>query len=64
MLEFCKLILTKVSFDRLLFRKELEKSIRWLNGEELNQLRQWCLDNFSAAYREIILLCFRSVSPA
>ena len=61
MLEFCKEVLTKVSFDRLLFRKELQKAIRWLKSEELQQLKQWCLDNFGSRYKEIILSSFQPV---
>lgn len=53
MLEFCKEVLTKVSFDSLLFSKELMKAINWVQGEELEQLRQWCLDNFQS-YTDII----------
>jgi hypothetical protein len=63
MLEFCKEVLTKVSFDRLLFRKELQKAIRWLKNDELTQFKEWCLDNFGARYREIILSSFRPVMP-
>jgi hypothetical protein len=59
MLEFCKEILTKVSFDRFLFRKELEKSIRWMKGEELDQLKQWCLATFGTKYRDIIANSFQ-----
>ncbi|MEY3399081.1 MAG: hypothetical protein RL220_1675 [Bacteroidota bacterium] len=62
MLDFCKEVLTKVSFDRALFRKELKKAIRWLKMEvELVQLKNWCLENFGSKYREIILSEFRPV---
>jgi len=61
MLEMCKEVLTKVSFDRLLFRKELQKSIRWIQGEDLVRLRQWCLDQFGNLYHDIIISSFRPV---
>gem|GEM_PF-141161 len=61
MMEFCKEVLTKVSFDRLLFRKELQKAIRWLKRDELSQFKQWCLEQFGGRYREIILSSFRPV---
>jgi len=61
MLDFCKEVLTKVSFDRILFRKELQKAIRWLNRDELVQFRQWCLDTFGSRYREIIVASFAAV---
>lgn len=63
MLDFCKEVLTKVSFDRLLFRKELEKAIQWLrnNKEDLLHFRQWCLDKFGGHYADIIAMSFRPV---
>jgi hypothetical protein len=59
MLEFCKEILTKVSFDRLLFRKELQKATKWLKGEELNQFKQWCLETFGTLHSDIIQATFQ-----
>ena len=57
MLQFCKTILKKVSFDKFLFRKELIKSILVLNKKELVSLKVWCLSCFGV-YREIILEVF------
>lgn len=39
-------VLTKVSFDRGLFQKELSKSKRWLTTEEWDQLYAWAAENF------------------
>ncbi|HEY8403274.1 MAG TPA: hypothetical protein VIK71_01560 [Flavobacteriales bacterium] len=61
MLEMCKEVLTKVSFDRLLFRKELQKAIRWMKHEDLPKLKQWCLDQFGNLYHDIIIASFRPV---
>ncbi|MFN0031268.1 MAG: hypothetical protein ACKVOR_03815 [Flavobacteriales bacterium] len=61
MLELCKQVLTKVSFDRFLFRKELEKAIRWLTGEDLQKLKQWCIDQYGTKYRDVIIASFRPV---
>ncbi|MCC6599080.1 MAG: hypothetical protein IT223_00225 [Crocinitomicaceae bacterium] len=58
MLEFCKEVLTKVSFDRMLFSKELEKAIRWLKGDERLLLKSWCLDTFGTRYNDIIVASF------
>ncbi|MCU0358192.1 MAG: hypothetical protein MUE95_11495 [Cyclobacteriaceae bacterium] len=41
MLEYCKLILQRVSFDRRLWRKEYRKSLKRLTVSESSQLRQW-----------------------
>ena len=38
MLEFCKSILEKVSFDQVLFKKELVKSIQWINTTDAKSL--------------------------
>ncbi len=54
MLEFCKRVLAKVSFDRQLFAKELKKSTRWLNANELRALRDWCLGQYGGRYGDLI----------
>ena len=46
MLNYCKTILHKVSFDPLLFEKELTKSINWLKNSEKEDLIQWCKNEF------------------
>ena len=57
MLELSKKILRKVSFDKKLFRKELSKSIKWLNKKEVLTLKIWTLTTFSN-YKDIILEVF------
>ena len=47
MLELSKEILSKVSFDKNLFKKELSKSIRWLSRKEILTLKIWTLTTFS-----------------
>ena len=54
MLNFSKKILKKVSFDQALFKKELTKSIRWLNKQEIVALKIWALTSFTQ-YKHIIL---------
>ena len=34
MFEYTKEILMKVSFDKVLFKKELKKAVKWLKSEE------------------------------
>lgn len=58
MFEYAKQILTKVSFDKNLFRKELIKAIRLLKSEERKMLRLWCITTF-AAYSDVIIQAFR-----
>ena len=61
MLEFSKKILSKVSFDKNLFRKELRKSTVWLNKKEVITLKIWALTTFSQ-YKNTILEVFNKLS--
>ncbi len=58
MLEYSKTVLEKVSFNKELFRKELEKSKRLLKEEEVEILRSWCKISFTDKYSDIILEVF------
>ena len=62
MLEFCKNVLSKVSFDRHLFAKELNKSVRWLNKEELKALRDWCIGRYGSRYGDLIQDTFHGLA--
>ncbi|WP_347157695.1 hypothetical protein [Pontibacter chitinilyticus] len=54
MLEYVKTILLKVSFDKMLFEKELRKAFKVLVKEELQHLKKWCYDQFSGMYLLIL----------
>jgi hypothetical protein len=54
MLEYAKTILLKVSFDKILFEKELRKALRMLVPEEMNQLKTWCYEQFAGIYQRIL----------
>lgn len=54
MLEHQKIVLNGVSDSKELFRKELLKSLIWLNAEEQTQLRRWVKENFWNKHAEII----------
>ncbi len=47
MLDYCKYVLQRVSFDVRLFRKEYRKSLRWLSREEIVHLKEWVRTNQS-----------------
>ena len=61
MFEYTKQILTKVSFDSTLFRKELIKAMRVLRNDERRLLKIWCMGTF-AAYSGIVMEVFRKFS--
>jgi hypothetical protein len=54
MLEYTKTILVSVSFDKTLFRKELEKSLNTLEPKEILQLQTWLGQKYSRKFPEII----------
>ncbi len=62
MLELSKKVLEKVSFDRLLFRKELKKAIKWVNKDERLALYGWCLLTYGHLYKDVISDCFSQVA--
>ncbi len=62
MLEYFKTILSKVSFDRKLFEKELKKAIRSLVKEELRDFKKWCYDKFGNIYGQVLEEQFLLVS--
>jgi hypothetical protein len=41
MLEYCKLVLEKISFSRRLFRREYRKTFRYLEPKEHFELKNW-----------------------
>lgn len=46
MLEYCYKILTKMSFDADLFRKELKKCLGYLTPNDAAILRNWAHENY------------------
>lgn len=60
MLNYVKIILTKVSFDKTLFEKELSKSIQKLTSNDLIELKTWCYSNFSESYTDVLEKLFSS----
>ena len=63
MLKYAKQVLSKVSFDKELFEKELMKAIKMLVPVEIRELKKWCYRKFGKLYQAILDRCF-SVSPA
>lgn len=53
MLEYCKIILEKLSFSRYLLAKEYRKSFQYLNPEERILFRKWAKRKFKMEVSEI-----------
>ena len=47
MLEYAKVILSKMSFDKRLFKKEYKKAFKYLNSDERLVLKQWVRTEFA-----------------
>lgn len=58
-LEYVKLILEKVSFDKTLFEKELQKGLNLLVPEEVKELKKWCYAQFGGIYRTVLNKIFK-----
>lgn len=54
MLELQKFVLQRVSDDARLFKKELTKSIQWLNSQDVEKLKQWAITRFGNTHAEIL----------
>jgi hypothetical protein len=61
MFEMYKYVLDKVSFDQLLFRKELEKAMIKIKPNELSQFKKWCFIAFDHEHKDILLEVFNNV---
>lgn len=60
MLELTKKILKTVSFDALLFQKELNKALKWLTDlEEIRTFKEWCIREFINVHPAIIKNVFK-----
>ena len=62
MLDYVKMILTKVSFNKALFEKELRKALKMLLPAELPDFRSWCYQQFSRIYRRVLKRVFGELS--
>ena len=62
MLEYAKVILPKVSFSKELFSKELSKCINWVEPDQLQNLRNWCYENFKEMYPDVLAEAFADIA--
>jgi hypothetical protein len=61
MLDYFKLILEKVSFDKFLFEKELRKALALLQPSEQEDFRKWCYKKFEPQYKNVLNNHFKMV---
>ena len=62
MFEYAKIILPKVSFSSVLFEKELNKCIKWVDQNERHDLYIWCCEKFHGMYPEILSRSFAGIA--
>jgi hypothetical protein len=58
MLEYQKMILEKVAFNKVLFEKELRKSIAILSNNEVQELRSWTMTKYLKTHSDILRRTF------
>lgn len=61
MLEYCSEILQKVSFSPDLFGRELKKSIKMVEKDEVMVLKTWCILSYGNEHKDIIQDVFGKV---
>lgn len=64
MLDYVKMILLKVSFNKALFEKELRKALKMLLPAEVPDFRAWCYQQFARVYRRVLKRVFSSLDDA
>ena len=62
MLDYVKMILLKVSFNKALFEKELRKALKVLVPAEVPDFRTWCYQQFSRLYRKVLRRVFSELA--
>ena len=64
MLDYAKIILLKVSFNKALFEKELRKALKMLMPTEVPDFRSWCYQEFARVYRKVLKRVFGNLDDA
>ncbi len=62
MLDYAKIILQKVSFNKVLFEKELRKALKTMLPTDFAAFRVWCYEQFSRLYRRVLNRVFRQAA--
>ena len=62
MLEHQKKLIEEISHDRIMFRKEIIKSFRWLKSYEIVQLHSWLKNVYGKSHGEIIKDVFEYIA--
>lgn len=62
MMEYVKIILIKVSFDKKLFEKELRKGLKLLVPSEIKEFQEWCYKTFSKSFEPVLNKYFLELS--
>ncbi len=64
MLEHQMTVLKAVADNHALFRKELIKSLDWLDFEEKTKLKAWLQENYCGEYSDLISETFAGKNPS
>lgn len=53
-IRYAKEVLTKVSFEKNIFKRELSKFVKIINKEQHPELEEWCRSKFEQEHQESI----------
>lgn len=59
MVELVKTILIKVSFDKLLFQRELRKGLEWIDKKDRKEFEEWCYARFRDQHKDVLDILFK-----
>jgi hypothetical protein len=62
MLEHQKILLTQLSYDKELFRKEIVKSFKWLKSYEIIKLHSWLKSEYGNTHADVIRQVFEYIA--
>jgi len=57
-IRYAKEVLTKVSFEKNIFERELKKFLKIISPEQQSELELWCRDKFEKDHKAIINSAF------
>jgi hypothetical protein len=59
LLEHQKIMIRQIGGNKALFKKELQKSLQWLNEGDLEDLKGWVRENYHEQHADIISEVFK-----
>jgi len=62
-IRYAKEVLSKVSFERNIFKRELKKFLNIIHPDQHQEFKEWCINEFKSEHLETIESVFQKYSP-